>query len=288
MVWVSQDKNVSPMRVDTHVHFWQYSEGDPDWISDEMDLLKQDYLPRNILPTLKRNGIDNCIAVQARQSELETHFLLELAKSNDVIKGIVGWIDLRRQDVSERIQYFSQFPYIKGWRHIVQDEPDNFLYDKDFRRGVSLLNQYGYTYDVLVYHRQLKSALDFVSAFPDQRFIIDHCAKPDIKHKEINEWKQNMKEMAKFPNTWCKISGLLTEARWKSWSAADFYPYLDVVFESFGTNRILFGSDWPVMLLAGMYVQWKSLLEKYMENIDDEEKEKIFGSNAVEVYKLEM
>ena len=237
--------------------------------------------------SLQRNGIEGCVAVQADQSELETHFLVELSKTHPVIKGVVGWLDLRNEKIEDRLHYFSQYPVIKGWRHIVQSEPDDFLANENFLRGIKSLQAYDFTYDILVYHHQLKSAVEFVSKFPDQKFIIDHCAKPDIKNKKIDEWKTLMKEMAKHPKVYCKLSGLFTEAAWKEWSAGDFYPYLDVVFEAFGTNRLLFGSDWPVMLLSGIYVQWKSLLEKYMQSFTEEDHEKIFGQNAIEFYNLE-
>jgi len=274
------------MRVDSHVHFWHYDEQEYDWISDGMEVLQQDYLPRHVARTLNRNGLDGCVAVQARQSELETHFLVELAKTNEIIKGVVGWIDLRDENLEERLQYFSQYPQIKGWRHVVQGEPDDFLLRKDFQRGIQALQPFGYTYDVLIYHHQLKPAIEFVSLFPEQKFVIDHCAKPDIRGKSIDTWKMHMKEMAKHPNVSCKISGLLTETRWKQWSPADFYPYLDVIFEAFGTDRLLYGSDWPVVLLSGIYVQWRSLIDKYMENMDEDEKEKVMGGNAVAFYGL--
>jgi L-fuconolactonase len=282
----SVSKNVSPMRVDTHVHFWHYDPAQHDWINDDMDELKQHYLPKDLFPTLTRNGLDACVAVQVQQTEVETHFLVELAKKYDFIKGVVGWIDFQNENIEERLRYFSQYPIIKGWRHIVQAEADDFLLRKDFQRGIQALQPFNYTYDVLIYHHQLNQALEFISRFPDQKMIIDHCAKPAIVRGKIDEWKTAMQEMAKFPNVYCKLSGLLTEARWRQWKPADFYPYLDTVFDSFGTNRLLFGSDWPVILLSGMYVQWKSLLNKYMENFNDEEKEKVFGENAMRFYNL--
>jgi L-fuconolactonase len=274
------------MKIDTHIHFWQYQKEKDDWITDNMKILQQDYLPETVASSLHRNGIDGCVAVQASQSELETHFLVELSKTHDIIKGVVGWIDLQNDNINERLEYFSQYNIIKGWRHVVQGEPNDFLLRENFQRGIRALQPYNYTYDILIYQYQLKPALEFVSKFPGQPFIIDHCAKPDIAHKKIDEWKVLMKEMAQHPNVCCKISGLLTEAKWKEWSAADFYPYLDVVFDAFGADRILFGSDWPVILLSGIYVQWKSLIEKYMENLSEEEKEKVFGLNAMNFYKL--
>jgi L-fuconolactonase len=277
---------VQDMTIDTHVHFWKYDKVRDAWISDKMKTLQQDYLPQTIAGTLRRNGVNGCIAVQADQSELETLFLMELSKSHDIIKGVVGWVDLQNEKIEERLQYFSQYKVIKGWRHIVQGEPDDFLLKPAFQRGVSALLSYNYTYDVLVYPRQLKAAVEFVSKFPEQKLVIDHCAKPAIAERKIDDWAAMMKELAKSPNVYCKLSGLFTEAKWKEWSPAEFYPYLDVVFDAFGTDRLLYGSDWPVILLSGMYVQWKSLLEKYMENFDKEDKEKVFGRNAVRFYNL--
>jgi L-fuconolactonase len=273
------------MQVDTHVHFWEYNAKRDTWM-DDMKILQQDYLPQTIAGTLKRNGIGGCVAVQASQEELETHFLVELSKTHDIIKGVVGWIDLQNENIEERLQYFSQYPIIKGYRHVVQGEPDDFLLRPNFQRGIRALQPYDYTYDILIYHHQLKPALEFVSRFPEQRMVIDHCAKPDVAHKKLDEWAADMRAIAKHPQIHCKLSGLFTEAKWKQWSAADFYPYLDVVFEAFGTDRLMFGSDWPVILVSGIYVQWVSLLEKYMENYSEEDRQKVFGENAIAFYKL--
>ena len=272
--------------IDSHVHFWKYDKIRDAWITDKMKTLQQNYLPETITGTLKRNGIKGCVAVQADQSELETLFLTELAKTHPIIKAVVGWVDLQNENIEERLDYFSQYTVIKGWRHIVQEEPDDFLLQPSFQRGISALQQYNYTYDLLIYPKQLKAALDFLSKFPNQKMVIDHCAKPDIAAKKTEEWAVLMKEIAKHPNVYCKLSGLFTEAKWKEWSPAEFYPYFDIVFNIFGTDRLLFGSDWPVILLSGMYVQWKSLLEKYMENFGREEKEKIFAGNAMRFYNL--
>ena len=274
------------MIIDTHVHFWKYDKVRDAWITNDMKILRQDYVPAHLIPTLKRNDVDGCVAVQAGQSEYETHFLVELSKTHPEIKGVVGWIDLLNKNLEERLQFFSQYNIIKGWRHVVQSEPDDFLLRADFQNGIRALQLYSYNYDILIYHYQLKAALEFVSKFPEQKFVIDHCAKPDIGKKDIEEWKRSINEIAKHTNVYCKLSGLLTETRWKQWSPADFYPYLDTVFEAFGTDRLMFGSDWPVMLLSGIYVQWKSLLEKYMENFVEEDRLKVFGENAIQFYSL--
>jgi L-fuconolactonase len=284
---IFSDQSPLPVKViDTHVHFWKYDKRRDTWM-DKMKVLQQDYLPATLASTLRRNGVDGCVAVQASQEELETYFLVELSKTYNIIKGVVGWVDLQKDDIEQRLQEFSQYPIIKGWRHVVQEEPDDFLLQKNFNRGIKALEPYGYTFDILIYHHQLKPALEFVSKFPDIKLVIDHCAKPDIAHKKFDDWKLLMLEIAKQPNVYCKLSGLFTEAKWKEWSPADFYPYLDVVFDAFGADRLMFGSDWPVILVSGMYVQWKSLLEKYMEKIDIAERAAVFSNNAIRFYNLQ-
>jgi L-fuconolactonase len=274
--------------IDSHVHFWKYNKKRDAWINSDMKTLQQDYLPEHLAINMKRNGISGCVAVQVEQAEVETRFLVELAKTHDVIKAVVGWIDLRAENIEERLDHFSEHNIIKGYRHIVQGEPAGFLLQPDFQRGIRALKKYNYTYDVLIYHYQLPDALQFVSKFPEQKFVIDHCAKPDIKNKKIDDWKSLISEIAKQENVYCKLSGLFTEAAWKNWSAGDFYPYLDVVFEAFGVDRLMFGSDWPVILLSGIYVQWKSLIEKYMENFPVEDQQKVFASNAIGFYNLDL
>ena len=272
--------------IDSHVHFWKFDKKSNAWITSDMKILQKNYLPENIALSFKRNGVEGCVAVQASPTELETLFLVELAKTHKIIRGVVGWVDLQAANVEERLEYFSQFHIIKGFRHVVQSEPKDFLLRPNFLRGVKALKPFGYTYDILIYHYQLEAASKFVAEFPDQKMIIDHCAKPDIRKKDINDWRNYMKKISNNPNIYCKLSGLLTEASWQNWSAADFYPYLDAVFEAFGTDRLVFGSDWPVILLSGIYVQWKSLLEKYMEGFKPEERDQVFRTNAIRFYNL--
>lgn len=274
------------MTIDTHVHFWKYDKQRDAWITPDMKTLRQDYLPEHLLPTLKRNDVDGVVAVQVSQEEVETHFMVEMAKTHSFIKGVVGWVDFREKNIEDRLNYFSRYPIIKGWRHIVQGEPDDFLLRKEFQEGIAHLKAFNYTYDILIYEHQLRPAIEFASRFPEQPFMLDHCAKPAIRNKSIVEWEKGIRELAQQPNIYCKLSGLFTEAKWKQWSPADFYPYLDVVFDAFGNNRLVFGSDWPVMLLSGIYVQWKSLLEKYMEEFPAEEKEKVMSGNAIQFYNL--
>jgi len=274
------------MTIDSHVHFWNFDAARDSWITADMKILRQDHLPEHLSILLTENQVAGCVAVQADQSEAETIFLANLSKKNSFIKGVVGWVDLQDENINERLEYFSQFPVIKGWRHIVQSEPDDFLSGTKFKRGIRALAAFNYTYDLLVYHHQLKPALEFVSRFPEQKFVIDHCAKPDIRNSKPDDWKMYLKEISMQPNVSCKLSGLLTETKWNEWAAADFYPYLDAVFELFGTDRLLFGSDWPVLQLSGTYMQWKDLLGNYMEKYSGEDRQKIFGLNAENFYNL--
>ena len=273
--------------IDAHVHFWNYDKVKDAWM-DEMKMLQRDFLPQHLKPELDQNGIEGIIAVQADQSDDETKFLLELAKKNPEIKGIVGWVDLQNENLENKLLYCSQSSIIKGFRHIVQAEPPGFLKGERFLRGIKLLKNFEFTYDVLIYENQLKEAIEFVNKFPEQKFIIDHCAKPNIKNKSINTWKEGMQEISKNENVYCKISGLITEARWNEWKTKDIYPYLDCVFEFFGTDRLLFGSDWPVMLVSGIYTKWKNLLEGYMKQFSQEEKQKVFGENAIHFYNIHL
>ena len=274
------------MTIDSHVHFWNFDAVRDSWITADMKILRKDHLPEHLSALLGENEVDGCVAVQADQSETETVFLADLSKTNSFIKGVVGWVDLQAENINERLEYFSQFPAIKGWRHIVQAEPDEFLAGTKFKRGIRAMAPFNYTYDVLVYHQQLKPALEFVSRFPEQKFVLDHCAKPDIRDKKIEDWKTYMKEISMHPFMYCKLSGLLTEASWNQWTGADFYPYFDTVFEFFGTDRLLFGSDWPVLQLSGTYMQWKGLLDKYMEKYSEEDRKKVSGLNAEKFYNL--
>ena len=272
--------------IDSHVHFWKYNKLKDAWITDEMKLLQNDFLPQHLKPVLRENKIDGVIAVQANQSENETNFLLKLSNENAIIKGIVGWVDLQNESLENKLLYYSKYNIIKGFRHIVQGEPDGFLQNKRFLNGIKALQFLGFTYDILIYENQLKEAIEFVNKFPGQKFIIDHCAKPSIKNNRIKEWRSMINEIAKNKNVYCKLSGLITEAEWAMWNEKDFYPYLDVVFEVFGTDRLLFGSDWPVMLLSGTYSKWKNLLENYMNIFSKQEKQKVFDKNAIKFYNL--
>lgn len=275
------------MRVDSHQHFWRYNAVRDAWITDEMAVLKRDFLPADLLPELRANGIDACVAVQAAQSEEETRFLLDLAEKHREVAGVVGWVNLLEEKVEERLAHFSRSRKLRGFRHIVQAEPDDrFLMRKEFLRGIGMLSRFGFTYDILIYARHLDGANEFVQQFPEQKFVIDHIAKPQIKAGELDGWSRGIRAIAKHPNVWCKVSGLVTEADWKRWTASDFRPYLDVVFETFGVDRLMFGSDWPVCLLGGNYAKVKAIVDDYTQSFSAADKDKIFGGNAARFYGL--
>jgi len=276
------------VRIDAHQHFWNFDPARHAWITEEMSLLKRDFLPVDLLPELEANGIDASVAVQAEQSEEETRFLLRLAENNSRIAGVVGWVDLRSPDVEKRLGNFSDHKKLRGFRHIAQSEPDDrFLASAAFVRGMSKLAAFGFSYDILIYPRQLAAARELAERLPEQRFVIDHLAKPDIKNgANQKEWAHHMRAIAQNGNVFCKISGLVTEADWVSWKTDDFREYLDVVFDAFGTDRLLFGSDWPVCLLAASYRRVKQIVEEYVAGQADTGKEKIFGENAVRFYNF--
>jgi L-fuconolactonase len=272
--------------IDAHQHFWHYHPVRHSWINDEMAGIRKDFLPEDLQPVLQENGVEGCIAVQADQTETETDFLLELSEKNNFIKGIVGWVDLRAPDIEERLERYAHFTAIKGFRHILQGEEPSFMLQPAFRRGLGLFKYYGFTYDILIYPRHLPAALQLVKQTPDQQFVIDHLAKPYIKSGRIDEWKKDMTAIAQYPNVHCKISGMVTEADMRNWTPSDFTPYLDVVTEAFGINRIMFGSDWPVCLAAGSYSAVMGIVKKYFSSFSTSEQQSLFSKNASAFYHL--
>jgi L-fuconolactonase len=256
-------------------------------MDERMGIIKQDFLPTDLLPHLSICNLDGCIAVQANQAEVENEFLLELSNQYDFIKGIVGWVDLRAENIEERLAYYQQFPKIKGFRHVIHDEPElDFMLGKDFMRGVSKLKQFGYTYDILIFEKHLPNTLKFVEALPDQPFVIDHIAKPLIKDQITENWATNIKKNAAYENVFCKISAMTTEADWANWKKEDFTKYLDIVVESFGINRIMYGSDWPVCQLAATYEAQYGIVKDYFSSFSKIEQDLFFGGNAMKFYKL--
>lgn len=273
--------------IDTHVHFWQYHPIKDDWITDDMSVIQANFYPKDLEGVFAKHQIKGCVAVQASQSEDETNFLLDLASKSPLVKGIVGWVDLRAENLAERLQHFAQYPLIKGWRHIVQAEPAGFLLQRNFVEGVKQLKTFGHTYDILINYKQYPEAIKFVEQFSGQPFVIDHCGKPDIKTGEKADFKNYVKEIALHPDVFCKISGLLTEADWHNWNNDEIYRYLDIVFDAFGPQKIMYGSDWPVVKLAGNYERWLNLVTKYLEQFTADEQLKVLEKNAVEFYRLD-
>lgn len=278
---------MSHLRIDAHQHFWIYDGEKHPWITDDKSVLKRNFLPADLGPVLEEAGLNGCVAVQAAQSEEENEFLLSLAAKNAFIKGIVGWVDLRSDGVEERLRHYSPFPLVKGFRHVIHDEPDpGFMLQPAFLNGIALLKKFGFTYDVLIFHHHLRSAAELVARFPEQPFVIDHIAKPDVKGRQMAGWKKDIEAVAQYPNVHCKISGMVTEGDWKGWKKEDFFPYLDVIATAFGADRIMYGSDWPVCQLAASYNQQLSLVQDYFSSVGETENEKIFGGNAIKFYNL--
>ncbi|WP_183572365.1 amidohydrolase family protein [Mucilaginibacter sp. X5P1] len=275
------------LRIDSHQHFWKYDPVEYDWIDDSMAVIRKDFLPGDLEPVLKSNGFDGCIIVQSHQSEQENDFQLANADNYNFIKGVVGWVDLQSANIGERLTYYNQFEKMKGFRHVLQGEPQrDMMLQSAFLHGISLLKKYNYTYDILIFPDQLKYTAKFVAQFPDQPFVIDHIAKPNIKQAEIADWEKDIKAVAQFENVFCKVSGMVTEADWQNWKPADFNPYLDVIADNFGTDRLMFGSDWPVCKIAAEYEQVAGIIAAYFSAFSKIEQENIFGGNAARFYNI--
>ncbi len=273
--------------IDSHQHFWIFDPVRDSWITDEMAAIQKDFLPQDFEPVLKQNGLSGSVVVQSDQSEKENEFQLKNAHEYEFIKGVVGWIDLQAGDLEERLDFYKEFKKLKGFRHVLQSEKDRALMLKPaFMNGIRKLKRYGFTYDILIYTDQLKFTKDFVAVFPDQPFVIDHIAKPNIKEHKLDDWKKGITAVAEHQNVYCKISGMVTEAGWFKWKKKDFKPYLDVVVEAFGINRIMFGSDWPVCLVAATYEQVKGIVNDYFLKFSKDEKDAFFGKNAIKFYNL--
>ena len=274
------------MVIDSHQHFWNYDSVRDSWIDDSMSIIRKNFLPKDLEPILNENGVDGCIAVQADQSEIETQFLINCARSNSFIKGVVGWIDLTSDNIDNRLEHFSINPCFKGLRHIVQAEKKNYLLRKDVQHGISKLKKYNLTFDLLIYPHQIMNAVELVKKFPDQTFILDHIAKPNISKPISNEWKYGIKLLSENHNVSCKISGMVTETQNFKFNNNDFIPFLDVIFNCFGTERIMFGSDWPVCLVAASYNQTIKIIHNYLENCSKKIIDNIMGTNAIKIYNL--
>lgn len=275
------------MRIDAHQHFWIFDAVRDSWINDEMSAIRRDFLPQNLKPILTENGFDGCIAVQSDQTEAQNDFLLSFAAENDFIKGVVGWVDLQNPTVEEKLVHYAHKPKMKGFRHVLQGEAQrDFMLRSPFKTGISLLAKYNFTYDILIFPDQINFSEELVKAFPNQKFVIDHIAKPEIKIGKIDDWKRDISAIAKHDNVYCKVSGMVTEADFTNWKQEDFTPYLDIVFKVFGIKRLMYGSDWPVCNVAGGYSKALNILKNYTQQFTENEKALFFGENASSFYNL--
>ena len=273
--------------IDAHHHLWRYNADDYGWMDDSMSILQQDYRPADLARQLPKAGVRGTVVVQARQKLDETKGLLEQAVENPFIRGVVGWVDLQSGELEKQLSEFGNHAGLSGVRHVIHDEPDDdFMLRPDFVRGIELLQNYNLTYDLLLFPKHLENAVELVSMVPDQKFVLDHMAKPFIKSGILDPWREDITALAAQPNVWCKISGMVTEADLDNWKYEDFIPYIDTVLEAFGTDRIMMGSDWPVCRLAGEYRDVLDIPLRYFESFTPEEKNKIYYQNCIDFYQL--
>ena len=277
------------MRIDSHHHFWKYDPAEYGWIGPDMALLQRDYLPEHLEETAAAAGIDGVVSVQARQSVEETGWLLELARDRRLVRGVVGWVPLVSPDVEESLERFAAEPKLRGVRHVLQGEPDErYMLRDDFNVGIRALRRFGLVYDILIFERHLPPTIEFVDRHPDQIFVLDHVAKPRIKDGLLKPWDENLRELARRENVFCKLSGMVTEADWQGWTDEQLQPYLDTVLAAFGSRRVMFGSDWPVCLVASDYGRWVETIRRCTAQFSSDEQEAIFGGTAAKAYGLGM
>jgi L-fucono-1,5-lactonase len=274
-------------RIDAHQHFWQYRPDQYAWIGEGMDVIRRDFLPSDLESELLAAGIGGAVSLQARQTTDETDWLLDQAERHVFLRGVVGWAPLKEPAVAQMLEKLAGRPKLKGLRHILHDEPDDaYMLREDFNAGVSLLQRFHLTYDILIFERHLPHTLRFVDRHPNQVFILDHIAKPRIRDRILSPWRENMAELAHRENVYCKLSGVVTEADWQNWTPEDLRPYVETALEAFGPRRLMFGSDWPVLLLAGSYRQWNAVVSGMISGLSAAERERILGGTATEAYGL--
>jgi L-fuconolactonase len=274
------------VRVDAHQHFWHFDPVRDAWITPAMEVLRRHFLPPDSTPLLRAAQIDAVVAVQADQSEAETDFLLALARDNSIVRGVVGWVDLRATDLAARVARWGDEPLLKGFRHIAQAEPDDFLARDDVVTGIQAIGALGYSYDLLVYPRQLPAAALLAARCQDVTLVLDHCGKPPIASGDLRAWEHSLRALAAFGQVSCKLSGLVTEASWSTWREDAITPVLDVAFDAFGAGRLMFGSDWPVCLLAADYPRVVESVARWSEQLPPADRDAIFGGSAAHIYRL--
>jgi len=273
--------------IDTHHHYWNYNPVDFDWIDEKMAVIRKSFLPNDLKQTLAGTDVSGVVSVQARQCLEETDWLLSLAAEHEFMNGIVGWVPLASENIQAILEKYKDNPWLKGVRHVVQGEPDpEFILGKDFNEGIRKLKDYNLVYEILIFERQLANTIKFVDQHPNQQFVLDHIAKPRIKENVLQPWADLIKELAKRENVSCKISGMVTEADYKSWTPEQLAPYFDVVLEAFRPERLMFGSDWPVCLVATEYCNWINIVSRVVDGFSEEEKALFYYKNAEKLYKL--
>lgn len=275
------------MRIDSHQHFWQASRGDYGWLTPELGSLYRDYLPDDLRPLLQEHRIDKTVVVQAAPTVAETDFLLALAQRREFIAGVVGWLDMASVDFEDQFAAYRRKPGFIGIRPMLQDLPeDDYILKPQVLDSLEKIAAADFPFDFLVYTRHLPYVLQALERAPGLRAVIDHIAKPEIRARRMEPWKSHIRELAQYPNVYCKLSGMITEADRKNWKADDLQPYVEHVAECFGPQRLMFGSDWPVCLLAGTYSQViNTLAEILAPMLNEAAMAKILGENAARFYK---
>jgi len=274
------------VKIDAHQHFWKYSAAEYGWIDEQMSIIRRDFLPSDLEREIRNAGVDGVVSVQARQTLEETLWLLSVAAQNDFVKGVVGWVPLTEPSIRDELDLLRRNPRLRAIRHVVQDEPDGYLLRKDFNAGISVLQEVGLAYDLLIHERQLPEATRFVDRHPHQVFVLDHLAKPRVKENRLDSWRQRIRELARRENVYCKVSGLVTEADFKAWTEAQLRPYLETALEAFGPTRLMFGTDWPVCLVACPYGRWHDVVSRFAASLSFDEQASLFGHTAARAYRL--
>ena len=274
-------------KLDSHHHFWNYDPIQHGWMNDDMQALRRDFLPPDLKHELDTAGIDGAVSVQARQSLEETDWLLAIAEKNDFIRGVVGWVPLTQPNVRDDLARFADKPKLRAVRHVIQDEPDqDYILRDDFNRGIETLGDFGLAYDILIFERHLPQTVRFVDRHPALVFILDHVAKPRIKEDLLSPWRENISQLAERDNVYCKLSGMATEADYRQWTEEQLMPYMEIVLDAFGPERLMFGSDWPVCLVACGYERWLGVVQRFISKLSAAEQEAILGGTAAEAYRL--
>jgi len=275
------------LKIDAHHHFWHYNPEEYGWINSDMKALRKNFLPADLAAQIAAVGIDGVVSVQARQTVEETRWLLELAAQHEFIKGVVGWLPLTATDIEAELERWSGYAKLKAVRHVLHDEPDDmYMLRADFNHGIEKLRQFNLVYDILIFEKHLPQTIEFVDRHPGQIFVVDHIAKPLIKDRVIAPWDKLITELAQRRNVYCKLSGVVTEADHAHWTPENIKPYLDVVLQAFGPQRLMFGTDWPVCLLATGYEKWVKTVKDFIAPLSVAQQDRMMGGTAVEAYRL--